>query len=59
MELRIKDLQTFYGISEKTASHRYKEIQRYFKNEKKRLTFNQLSIYENIDIKLINSLLRV
>jgi len=56
MEIRVKDLEIFYGVSSRTAQRRMNEICDFF--HCRTLTVWHLSQYEAVPISVIKSILR-
>ncbi len=61
MELRLKDIKKFYGVSsDTTAVSRVKEVKCFLNKEhKKRITDYDLAQYEKMDIKIVRSILQL
>ena len=57
MELRLKELAKFYGVSEKTASKRKREIVEYFSLNSSHLEIWHLAKYEKIPVNEVKKIL--
>lgn len=58
MELRIKDLQIFYGCAKGAAMERKRELIEFFEIKSGRVFIYHLSVYEGIPINEVKFILK-